>query len=651
MSFKDDISEAKSKELNYFHKANEDFADDIIESNTECWNCHTDIPMGKKYCEIHCGHPADEFDSFTGQCKGCGKSLNVNMMMTMPSSEAKSTEAKIERSDGSMTIDGKQVIKIWESMQGWYWYAVEDQGEYTGVGADGNDVQAHAWFGYVQADFNEWGTFDSKELERAGVWTVPKSNWGWTGRMEESYASEDEINTTCRMCRSPQTVPTGSTNEDYLTEPFECMSCGHMFKLTDPYIVGKNRRSGESKASESRKLNARQKKLIEEWVGSMSSPPMVITSDDLPYSLLSELRDINDFDGFDSAIMRYASDIGNKQAMQGSNPYMHSSNYGSFESKVNEGFIKDMNLNKDSLRNYDLDSLINMWKDAQAYYQNPDNTWEDEDAEFYDELAVVINEKKSSAGESVCSKCNGSGDYCVECPRCSGTGVSNESKANESEDVFMYDGTGDSDGVGYWWDFELPVDQMKHEQLSSILGIDINTAWGFMTPAEQDRIRNYKLNKSMTNEAQLMKEINDGWEFSVIDHGYGGGNKIDGVGNSPDVGLLEVGIFSPDTGDINGQKSAVQGYMTQADVDGLLSTFRTDPAVAFRSIGGEWTFAGQKGLEYQSHYSDMSDITWRDIETMEGSMTLLERNMWLENRFDEITSEDFRRLADTARDD
>ena len=113
-------------------------------------------------------------------------------MMTMPSAEAKAIEAKIERSDGSMTIDGKQVIKIWESMQGWYWYAVEDQGEYTGVGADGNDIQAHAWFGYVQADFNEWGTFDSKELERAGVWTVPKSNWGWTGKMEESKASEKE---------------------------------------------------------------------------------------------------------------------------------------------------------------------------------------------------------------------------------------------------------------------------------------------------------------------------------------------------------------------------------------------------------------------------------------------------------------------------
>ena len=73
---------------------------------------------------------------------------------------------------------------------------------------------------------------------------------GGIGEVNESKANEDEINTTCRMCRSPQTVPTGRTNEDYLTEPFECMSCGHMFKLTDPYIVGRNRRSGESKANE-----------------------------------------------------------------------------------------------------------------------------------------------------------------------------------------------------------------------------------------------------------------------------------------------------------------------------------------------------------------------------------------------------------------
>lgn len=739
MSFKDDISEAKSKELNYFHKSNEDFADDIIESNTNCWSCQTDIPMGKKYCEMHCGHPADEFDSFTGQCKSCGKSLNVNMMMVMPSSETKATEAKIERSNGSMTIDGKQVIKIWESMQGWYWYAVEDQGEYTGVDADGNDVQAHAWFGYVQADFNEWGTFDSKELERAGVWTVPKSNWGWTGKMEESKASEFKPEDQGKMAKITGGVSGGMDGENwyYIGKTGRIASVGIFSDDAEIEIDGKRKffKAGDFEIITESKANEYNNPNIE-WIGDdyhTSEWKCKIcgeTGDNLNFgATISNIEDhlithmldgdeskasedygnhnrINqpdiqvhgfprDAEGHARASWDKAS-IGNREYFLKSigmtedpySPFYNLSKYtqgklatyvqnnylGTYESKASEangyiafydgqqteiyadtsydaqqkaidffnppeskkhtvtviiaeqdgkqvtntfteGFIKDMNLDKNSLRNYDLDSLINMWKDAQAYYQNPDNTWEDEDAEFYDELAVVINEKKSSAGES--------------------------------EDVFMYDGTGDSDGVGYWWDFELPVDQMKHEQLSSILGIDINTAWGFMTPAEQDRIRNYKLNKSMTNEAQLMKEINDGWEFSVIDHGYGGGN----MGNSPDVGLLEVGIFSPDTGDINGQKSAVQGYMTQADVDGLLSTFRTDPAVAFRSIGGEWTFAGQQGLEYQSHYSDMSDITWSDIETMEGSMTLLERNMWLENRFDEIRPEDFRRLADTARED
>jgi hypothetical protein len=45
---------------------------------------------------------------------------------------------------------------------------------------------------------------------------------------------------------------------------------------------------------------------------------------------------------------------------------------------------------------------------------------------------------ESKASEAVCSKCNGSGDYCVECPRCSGTGVSNESKASEGFNQGLY---------------------------------------------------------------------------------------------------------------------------------------------------------------------------------------------------------------------
>lgn len=549
MSFKDDISEAKSKELNYFHKSNEDFADDIIESNKNCWSCHTEIPVGKKYCEIHCDHPADEFDSFTGQCEGCGKSLNVNMMMRMPSVESKSTEAKIERSDGSMTIDGKQVIKIWESMQGWYWYAVEDQGEYTGVGADGNDIQAHAWFGYVQADFNEWGTFDSKELERAGVWTVPKSNWGWTGVMEESYASE--VNGYIAYYDGQQTEIYADTSYDAQRKGIDFFNPPESKKHTVTVMIAE--KDGEQVThtfTESKASEYHQPVLIK------GKPSKDKLRDEFSPYVYFEDEGENTWVIFDEL---YA--INGKQELENLGYTVIG------EAKASEG-----------------DSVTTSIHGG---------TWDT------DEDEAIARAKWNPTNK--CGQCNKTFDSVQELKdHVSSSGVhypTGESKSSESEDVFMYDGTGDVDKVGYWWDFELPVDEMKHEQLSSILGIDVNTAWGFMTPAEQERVKNYKLNRMITNEAQLMKEINDGWEFSVIDHGYGGGN----MGNSPDKGLLEVGIFSPDVDPVMGvQKSVVQGYMTQADVDGLLSTFRTDPAVAFRSIGGEWEFDGQKGLEYQS---------------------------------------------------
>ncbi len=67
------------------------------------------------------------------------------------------------------------------------------------------------------------------------------------------------------------------------------------------------------------------------------------------------------------------------------------------EESATEGFIQDMGLSKDSLRNYDKQSLVNIWKDANAYYQNPDNTWTDEDAEFYTELGDLLLQKQNES--------------------------------------------------------------------------------------------------------------------------------------------------------------------------------------------------------------------------------------------------------------
>ena len=91
-----------------------------------------------------------------------------------------------------------------------------------------------------------------------------------------------------------------------------------------------------------------------------------------------------------------------------------------------------------------------------------------------------------------------------------------------------------------------------------------------------------------------MKIEKNGWEFSVIDNGYGG----DYAGGTKDVGLLEVAIFEPEIDPILGtQKSEIKGWMTQEDVEDLKRTFETDPVMAYRRIGGEWKESWQKGGE------------------------------------------------------
>ena len=67
-------------------------------------------------------------------------------------------------SDGEfLYIDGKKVLKGWESFSGWF------------------------WFGYVQGLDEEWGYFSQAEIEslKPKTWEIPQENLSWSGRRDK----------------------------------------------------------------------------------------------------------------------------------------------------------------------------------------------------------------------------------------------------------------------------------------------------------------------------------------------------------------------------------------------------------------------------------------------------------------------------------
>ncbi len=91
--------------------------------------------------------------------------------------------AEFQEKDGKLFIDGKEVLKGFESMTGWYWFATEKVQEQTSL-IDGKPVKDTIWFGLVQGFEEEWGDFSQAELEslKPRVWELPKKALPWSGR-------------------------------------------------------------------------------------------------------------------------------------------------------------------------------------------------------------------------------------------------------------------------------------------------------------------------------------------------------------------------------------------------------------------------------------------------------------------------------------
>jgi len=81
-------------------------------------------------------------------------------------------------------IDGKKVLRGWESFSGWYWFATEKSGEQLSDFGDGKGVPDTIWYGLVQGFEEEWGCFSQAEIERLKpkTWEIPKKNLPYSGR-------------------------------------------------------------------------------------------------------------------------------------------------------------------------------------------------------------------------------------------------------------------------------------------------------------------------------------------------------------------------------------------------------------------------------------------------------------------------------------
>ena len=93
--------------------------------------------------------------------------------------------AEFTTKGNSLYIDGKRVIKGWESFSGMYWFATEKSRTQTSVINGKNYPGDIIWFGYVQGQYEEWGYFSQKELELMGkykVWKIPQRNLPHSGR-------------------------------------------------------------------------------------------------------------------------------------------------------------------------------------------------------------------------------------------------------------------------------------------------------------------------------------------------------------------------------------------------------------------------------------------------------------------------------------
>lgn len=89
--------------------------------------------------------------------------------------------------DGELYIDGKKVLKGWESFSGWYWFATEIVEEIKEpADSDSSMTTDVLYFGFVQGFEEEWGNFSLAEMQplidQGKIWEIKPQDLPFAGR-------------------------------------------------------------------------------------------------------------------------------------------------------------------------------------------------------------------------------------------------------------------------------------------------------------------------------------------------------------------------------------------------------------------------------------------------------------------------------------
>jgi len=92
--------------------------------------------------------------------------------------------AEFETKGKDLYIDGKKVLKGYESFTGWFWFATEESYKQDSVIEGKVYPNDTIYFGLVQGFEEEWGYFSQAEIEslKPRTWEIPKKNLPYSGR-------------------------------------------------------------------------------------------------------------------------------------------------------------------------------------------------------------------------------------------------------------------------------------------------------------------------------------------------------------------------------------------------------------------------------------------------------------------------------------